>query len=132
MRKQTQPQSTSPGSRPDTLQAQIDAQMEDLYNRALSGDMRAKAEWFDQIQKVQSEQIFDIQVNIVPYRIADPSLSNILQNADSQVVMDALKGLTLRMKTDGFDPRLLVDWENMQPEIFTWLEELERPNDETY
>ena len=132
MRSKIQPPSISGSIRPDTLQAQIDAQMEDLYNRALAGDMRAKAEWFDQIQKVQSEQVFDIQVNIVPYRIADPSLSNILQNADSQVVMEALKGLTMRMKTDGFDERLFVDWENMQPEIFTWLEELERPNDESY
>lgn len=29
-----------------SLQEQIDAQMRDLYERALAGDMRAKAEWF--------------------------------------------------------------------------------------
>lgn len=113
-----------------TLQDQIDAQMSDLYERALSGDMRAKAEWFDQIAKVQSEQLFNVQVNIVPYRIADPSLYNILQNADAQVVADALKGLTMRMRTDGFDSQMLVQWENLMPEIFTWLEEMERPEDE--
>jgi hypothetical protein len=87
---------------------------------------------FDQIAKVQNEQIFNVQVNIVPYRIADPSLFSILQNADAQVVSEALKGLTLRMKTDGFTPHLVTIWENLQAEIFTWLEDMERPGDETY
>ena len=115
-----------------TIQEQVDAQMADLYERAIGGDMRAKSEWFDQISKVQSEQLFNIQVNIVPYRIADPSLFNILQNADAMVVADALKGLTLRMKTDGFSPQLIPQWENLMAELFIWLEEMERPSDETY
>lgn len=115
-----------------TLQEQYDAQMEDLYKRALDGDMRAKVAWFDQVSKVQSEQLFNVQVNIVPYRIADPSLFNILQNADAQVVIEALKGLTLRMKTDGFDPSRIAQWEGLVSEIFMWLEDMERPDDETY
>jgi hypothetical protein len=115
---------------PATLQEQIDAQMADLYQRALDGDMRAKAEWFDQVQKTQNEQTFNVEINIVPYRIADPALSNILQNADAQVVADALKGLTLRMQTDGFPADMLEKWENLQPTIFTWLEDLERVGDE--
>jgi len=114
-----------------TPQERFDAQMEDLYERALAGDMRAKSEWFDQHSKVQSEQLFNVQINIVPYRIADPSLFTILQNADSQVVADALKGLTMRMKTDGFDVHLLSQWENLMPMVFMWLEEMERPGDET-
>lgn len=85
---------------------------------------------FDRIDKVQNEQVFNVSVNIVPYRIADPSLFGILQNADAQVVADALKGLTLRMKTDRFDPGLISQWENLQSEIFMWLEEMERPDDE--
>lgn len=115
-----------------SLQDQIDEQMEDLYTRALNGDMRAKSEWFDQIGKVQTEPMFNIQVNIVPYRIADPSLFAILQNADAQVVADALKGLTLRMKTDGFTASSIAQWESLLAEIFVWLEEMERPSDETY
>ena len=115
-----------------SLQEQYDAQMDDLYERAINGDMRAKSEWFDQHSKVQSEQVFNVQVNIVPYRIADPSLFAILQNSDAQVVADALKGLTLRMKTDGFRPELISQWENLMAEIFIWLEEMERPDDETY
>lgn len=113
-----------------SIDEQIDAQMADLYERALNGDMRAKAEWFDRIDKEQNEQVFNVQVNIVPYRIADPSLFAILQNADAQVVADALKGLTLRMKTDGFNPQLVTQWENLQSEIYMWLEEMERPDDE--
>jgi hypothetical protein len=113
------------------LDIQLDAQMQDLYARALDGDIRAKTLWFDLTEKEQNKETFNIEVNIVPYRISDPSLCNILQNADAQVVADALKGLTLRMKSDGFDPLLLNQWENLQPEIFIWLEELERPDDET-
>lgn len=112
------------------LEEQIDLQTQDLYTRALDGDMRAKTLWFDLANRKQSEELFNIQVNIVPYRISDPSLSNILQNADARVVADALKGLTLRMKSDGFDPKLLNAWENLQPEIFIWLEELEQVEDE--
>jgi len=83
-----------------TPQQQYDAQVKDLYKRAIAGDIQAKKLWFELSPVLTTDQTFNISINIKDYRIKDASLKNIMAAAEQTFVHDALMGIMQRMELD--------------------------------
>lgn len=79
---------------------ELKEQMDDLYKRALGGDMRAKELWLGFREREASEQLFNVEIKVVPYNIPDRSLAQIISQADPVVVDDMLDGLAIRLEMD--------------------------------
>ena len=73
---------------------------EDVYERAMSGDTASAKLWLEMYREEAPDQTFNVKVDIVPYEVADKSLSRIIQNTDPVIVDEMLGALLARCVRD--------------------------------
>ena len=78
-----------------------------LYDRAMNeGDNAAARAWLDLQEEEDAPNLFNCNVQIVPYAILDPSLADIISQAETPVVLEMLDGLRQRVAHDEGPPEL--------------------------
>jgi hypothetical protein len=103
--------------------------IEDIHKKATEGDMRAAELWLDIQSKQAPADAFNVDVTIVPYTIADKSLANIIAQADTQIVVEMLAGLQLRLKVDEAPHNLVEVCRCLSMQFEEWAKVAYKPKD---
>ena len=92
---------------PDDKTIAHKAVMDALYKKAIAGDPAAIRQWND-LNAPETNNPFNIEINITPYNIQDRSIPRIVQQADTPVIMEVFEGFKTRLEADEA-PQLLKD-----------------------
>jgi len=113
------------GSVEEARQAILDG----LFKSAKMGDSQAARAWNDISSEKAPVDRFNLNVNIMPYTIADPSLKSIMLQSELPVVDNALEGLDLRMEIDEAPHELRALGKRYREEFAAWATEAYAPKD---
>lgn len=113
----------------ESLEAAREDILQGLYERAKGGDAQSARAFADISSENAPTDRFNINVNITPYTIADPSLKSIMLQAEQPVVDNALEGLELRMEIDEAAHSLRDLGKRFRTEFAEWAEIAYAPKD---
>jgi hypothetical protein len=73
-----------------------------LKDQAISGDAVARRQLIELHNANKAASAMDFVLNIVPYDIADKSLKEIVEQADTPIILEIIAGLANRLEHDHF------------------------------
>lgn len=112
------------------LEAATDEVVRRLHQRAMDGDSQSARTFYEMTKGVAPPERFNIQLNITPYTIKDPSLRNITMQAAPNFVDEILEGMLDRLRMDEAPKRMRQEFESWTKDFRIWAERHYAPKDD--